>query len=199
LSGHSDLAAVAHEAAAPVAAICALAELAVTTRGAVDWPRFVALVSAAVRDLERILGDPELRSLVVEDVAVDELLRSAAAQGGERVSVADATGVVVHGDPTRLRQALANLVRNALRHGEHVWLEVEVTPEWVAIDVVDDGPGVDPAVDLFARGASGVASTGYGLWLAQGIATAHGGRLELVPGQGGARFRLSLPSSDVGR
>jgi len=66
----------------------------------------------------------------------------------------------------------------------------------VVVTVADDGPGVDPRLDPFSRGASGAGSTGYGLWLARAIAEAHGGTLGLAdaPG-GGASFRLSLPSS----
>jgi signal transduction histidine kinase len=64
----------------------------------------------------------------------------------------------------------------------------------VLVDVSDDGPGVDPELDLFRRGVSGAGSTGLGLYLAREIAHAHGGTLELVPVPGaGATFRLSLP------
>jgi len=64
----------------------------------------------------------------------------------------------------------------------------------VVVDVADDGPGVDPAVDVFARGVSGAGSSGLGLWVARTIAEAHGGSLELEDGHGpGATFRLVLP------
>ena len=68
----------------------------------------------------------------------------------------------------------------------------------VVVSVTDDGPGIEPGLDPFARGASGTGSTGYGLWLARAIAEAHGGTLELAdsPAQG-ARLRLSLPSSSA--
>ncbi len=158
----------------------------------------MALVVTATGDIERILADPDLRSLVEEDVDIEQLLHAVAAQGGERVHVEAAPGAIVRGDGTRLRQALANLVRNGLRHGEHVTLTAELRGDGVTIDVVDDGPGVDPGVDVFSRGVSGAGSTGYGLWIARDIATAHGGTLELVPGPGGARFRLALPSSAGG-
>ena len=87
-------------------------------------------------------------------------------------------------DPTRLRQALGNLVANGLRHGSHVTIDVEEASGSVVVDVADDGPGVDPAIDPFARGTSTAGSTGLGLWLARGIAEAHGGTLRLVPGPG---------------
>jgi signal transduction histidine kinase len=155
-------------------------------------------VAAAAGDIERIVLDADLRSLARQEVDLEGLLAGVALQGGDRVRVEAVAGATVRGDATRLRQALANLVRNGLRHGEHVVLSVRIAPEEVTIDVVDDGPGVDPGIDVFARGVSGAGSTGYGLWLARRIAIAHGGTLELVPGSGGARFRLVLPSSDGG-
>jgi signal transduction histidine kinase len=91
---------------------------------------------------------------------------------------------------------LANLIGNGLRHGTRVELDVAERDGRVVVDVVDDGPGPDPRVDVFARGTSGAGSSGLGLWLGREIAEAHGGSLELVPGGGpGARFRLALPSA----
>jgi two-component system, OmpR family, sensor kinase len=104
----------------------------------------------------------------------------------------------VDGDPTRLRQVVANLVENGLRHGSRVRLEVGENDGRVVVDVADDGPGVDPTVDVFARGVSSAGSSGLGLWIARTIAEAHGGTLELVTEPGpGARFRLSLPCASA--
>jgi signal transduction histidine kinase len=66
------------------------------------------------------------------------------------------------------------------------------------LEVSDDGPGLAAGLDPFARGVSGSGSTGYGLWLAREIAAAHGGTLDLVPAETGARFRLALPRADAG-
>jgi signal transduction histidine kinase len=66
----------------------------------------------------------------------------------------------------------------------------------VVIDVADDGPGVPPAIaarifePLVTARPGG---TGLGLALARRIAAAHGGSIALVPGAGGATFRLELP------
>jgi len=43
-----------------------------------------------------------------------------------------------------------------------------------------------------AAGGDGVAGTGIGLTIARNLARQHGGDLQLVPGDGGARFELTL-------
>jgi signal transduction histidine kinase len=159
--------------------------------------RILELAVAAARDVERILTDPELVSLQREPVDVGALVAGLAA---DRVEVAVAGHLRVDADPTRLRQVLANLVENGLRHGSRVRIEAGESGGRVVVDVLDDGPGVDPHLDPFARGVSGAGSSGLGLWVARTIADAHGGSLELAPGAGpGARFRLSLPSASAAR
>lgn len=117
------------------------------------------------------------------------------------------------GDPAGLRQALGNLIANAVKYGKppdgrphlRVRAVVERGGERLAFEVKDRGPGV-AAEDLphlfepFYRGrrvvASSVAGAGLGLALVRRIAEAHGGELKVgsVPGQG-ATFTLSLPLS----
>ena len=185
---------VAHELTSPVAALVALAG------AARDVPpggraRLVELAVAAGRDVERILADPELFSLRLERVDVGRLV---AALASERVAVSVEGHPVARADPTRVRQALANLVANGLRHGARVTVDVREREGAVAVDVTDDGPGIDTGADPFARGVSGSGSTGLGLWLARSIAEAHGGSLELVPGaKPGARLRLTLPAASA--
>lgn len=192
------LAVVVHELRSPVAALAALVEAEPAIRDEAGRRRLLQLAVAAGRDVERILADPELVSLRLEPVDVGTLAAGFAA---------DNVAVHVHGRPTtiadrtRLRQVIANLVANGLRHGEHV--EIDVTDrdgDGVTVDVADDGPGIAPGIDAFARGTSTVGSTGIGLWLARAIAEAHGGSLELVPAAGrGTRFRLALrPASGEG-
>jgi two-component system OmpR family sensor kinase len=189
------LAVLAHELRSPVAALIALAERVDTARrDGGTFARLVALALEAGHDIERLLLDPELLSLRVVPVDLADVAGSVA---GPRVAVA-VQRVIVAGDPTRLRQVFANLVANALRHGTEVTIVGGPFDDRAVIRVRDDGPGIDPGVDPFARGVSGAGSTGYGLWLARSIAEAHGGSLELVAATGpGAVFRLSLPRASV--
>jgi two-component system, OmpR family, sensor kinase len=186
---------VAHELRSPVAALTALAAAAAEVPAA-ERPRVLALAIAAGRDIERVLTDAEPASLQREPVDLGAL---AVHLRAEAVVVSVAGRTTVEGDPTRLRQVLSNLVANGLRHGSRVAIDVGERDGQVVVDVADDGPGVDPTVDVFARGTSGAGSSGLGLWLARAIAEGHGGSLELVPASGrGACFRLSLPSASAG-
>lgn len=188
------LSVVAHELRSPVAALEALAAAAATMPAAERGP-LVALAVAAGRDIERLVSDPQLLSLRTEPVDVGALARRLAS---ERVVVTVEGRARVTADPTRLRQALANLVENGLRHGSTVAIEVGESDGRVVVDVADDGPGLPDGLDPFARGTSAVGSTGIGLWLARAIADAHGGSLDLVGTGPGGRFRLVLPSASGG-
>jgi signal transduction histidine kinase len=194
--GSDRLGVVAHELRSPVAALAALAESAPAVPSN-ERRRLVQLAIAAGRDIERILTDPELLSVrpVLLDVA--ELVSALAT---DTVAVSVAGSPQARADPTRVRQAIGNLVANGLRHGSRVEIDVGESDGRVVVDVTDDGPGVDPQLDPFARGVSGAGSSGVGLWFARAIAEAHGGSLELVPStRRGARFRLALPSASGAR
>lgn len=113
--------------------------------------------------------------------------------------------VVIEADTARMRQAIENLVGNAQRHSpEGVAVTLEVTSEqrqdgpWALISVRDTGPGIAPELlpRLFTRYSSGEkgGALGLGLYLARGIAEAHGGILTVdsCPGKG-ASFQFAIP------
>lgn len=195
---HDDLALLVHELRAPVAALARLAEAAPGARDRGSLGPLVALAVAAGRDVERILRDPAPRAARREPTRLVALASSAAIQGGDRVDVrADADPVVLV-DPTRIRQALANLVANGLRHGERVTLVVGETGETAHVDVRDDGPGLSGGLDPFARGVGTAGSTGLGLWVARTAVEEQGGSLDLLHRGPGAWFRLALPRASGG-
>jgi signal transduction histidine kinase len=109
-------------------------------------------------------------------------------------------------DPEAIKQALANLVDNALKYSterRRLGLSARREGSWVVIEVVDEGIGI-PAGELerifekfYRIGRSetqGTRGSGVGLALVKHIAEAHGGRVsaESRPGQG-SRFSLYLP------
>ena len=91
-------------------------------------------------------------------------------------------------DPLRSRQALANLVDNALRYGAgDIRLAARAAGDAVEIDVSDEGAGFPPelvphAFERFSRGdgARTRGGTGIGLAIVRVIAEAHGGTAVIV-------------------
>jgi two-component system, NtrC family, nitrogen regulation sensor histidine kinase GlnL len=113
----------------------------------------------------------------------------------------------VHGDADRLLQLLLNLARNAVEAGAHtltfrtraeaaVRLGDRVVRMALRVDLIDDGPGVPPALrdTLFEPLVSGRADgSGLGLALAREIAREHGGELRYASRPGETAFSLYLP------
>ena len=117
-----------------------------------------------------------------------------------------AGSVVVQGQAALLREAVANLLHNALRYtprGTHVTVRVLAASEQrsAAIEVVDDGPGM-PAEDLaragerFFRGRQPgqpvLPGTGLGLAIVQSIAERLGGQLQVQAGPGGRGLAVAI-------
>jgi two-component system OmpR family sensor kinase len=126
-----------------------------------------------------------------------------APERGRGISVDGGDGLRVEADELRLRQALGNLVDNALRYGAgEIVLSSHPAASngGVELEVSDRGPGFAPeladrAFERFARGdvARTRGGTGLGLAIVRAIAEAHGGSAEIVAGEAGATVRLSLP------
>lgn len=101
-----------------------------------------------------------------------------------------------------VRLALRNLLVNALRYGPSgtpvtVRLSDSDEPLALIIDVIDRGPGIDPAVEprLFERGVRGSGSRGHGLglFLVRRVMEQHGGQALLLKNSPGeVIFRLVL-------
>jgi len=113
---------------------------------------------------------------------------------------------MVHGDEERLRQALHNLLINAIQHspsGTPVTLSLDVETradaQWMALTVSNRGAGIPPDLlpRIFEPFAAGPRSTGLGLglYLVRGIVLAHGGILTVRSAAGtGTCFELVLPA-----
>ena len=152
-----------------------------------------------------------------EAIAVRPLLEGVRArfadrarEHGRELTVDGGDGLRVDADDLRLRQALGNLVDNALRHGAgDIVLRARRGEEQggVELEVADHGPGFDPdlagrAFERFARGdaARTRGGTGLGLAIVRAIAEAHGGGAQIVTESSrGATIRLWLPGPDGAR
>ena len=168
--------------------------------------RFGRLISELL-DIARI--DQGLFELTFEPMDLSTLLREAAEAlevPGTRIEVDAAPELRVVADPARARQALENLLANAVQHAPpgtpvNVRLERQESARHpLAVVVISDqGPGIDPVLlpRLFERFARSSSSTGLGLglFLARRIAEAHGGGVEVVSSsRRGTQFRLFLPA-----
>lgn len=147
----------------------------------------------------------DLQTIEVGEVAgyVCALLRPEAAARGIEISLTVPAGLPqLTADPAQLKQALINLVINAIqaieRNGR---IDVDVRADATAgaffLQVSDNGPGVSgekrSAIfePFFTTKSEG---SGLGLWIVQQIATAHGGVVTVEDRtSGGAAFTLQLP------
>ncbi len=106
--------------------------------------------------------------------------------------------------PLAVRRLVDNLLANAHRHaGGEMVLRTRAVGDWAELAVLDRGPGIDAAEvarlkQPFTRrdaSRSGSSGAGLGLAIAERVAALHGGRLDLLPREGGgleARVRLPL-------
>lgn len=112
--------------------------------------------------------------------------------------------LIVHGDPDLLREALINLVDNAIKFtpkGGDVRIEAEKCSEGVTIRVADTGPGIAPherenVVKRFYRApeARNVPGNGLGLSMVAMIAQLHGLQLRIADNWPGALIELGPPA-----
>jgi two-component system sensor histidine kinase BaeS len=214
----SVVAEVAHELRSPLSIIRGQAE-AIADGVYPGDPARMTPILAAVHTLEVLVGDlstlglAEAGSLRLRrepvDVShlVDDTLaahRTAAAAAGVGL-IADVPADLppLDADPARLRNVLANLVSNAVRHtppGGSVRVVARAAPDpgGVEIGVVDDGEGIPPellahVLDRFVKGENSPGS-GLGLAIVRDVVEAHGGSVEVasLPGQG-TRVTLWFP------
>lgn len=107
----------------------------------------------------------------------------------------------VTAQPALLKEALSNLLHNALRYtprGGQVTVRVAPAGEWVRLSVIDNGPGIPRderarAGERFFRATNATApGTGLGLAIVRSIAERHGGSMELADGRDGRGLEASM-------
>jgi signal transduction histidine kinase len=150
-----------------------------------------------------------------EDTGIGPLVREACDRRVARAEAAQvrieshADGIRASIDPVRVRQALDDLLDNAVRYSRPsgtVTVRAAMGNGWLTLVVDDDGPGFPPgflarAFEPFTRSPETADGDGAGLGLTivQAIARSHGGSAtaENRP-EGGGRVTLVLPSADAG-
>ncbi|MEU1755596.1 HAMP domain-containing sensor histidine kinase [Micromonospora matsumotoense] len=210
---------VAHEMRTPVTNIRGWLEAAEDGVVALDRELVSSLLEEAML-LQHVIDDlqdlsaadaGELR-LYPQRVDLPELLHTvadafapAAEHAGVVLAVATPPGTLT-ADPIRLRQAVGNLLTNAIRHtpaGGRVTLASRTEGDWVVVTVSDTGPGIpqDERALVFERfwraeksRSRQTGGSGLGLAIVRKIAEAHGGTATVsgAPGSG-AVFTVRLP------
>ena len=155
--------------------------------------------------------DLDLRSVPLGEAAQEAIDDAALLARGRGVTLVQAVpeGLGAHADAHRLRQALANLIDNAIKYGrEGGTVEVrgrELGAGQVELSVRDDGPGIagealERVFERFYRADKARAreqgGTGLGLAIVKNVVQAHGGdvRVESTPGRG-TEFFIRLPAA----
>jgi two-component system OmpR family sensor kinase len=219
------LADASHELRTPLTSIQGFAELfriGGANQEHVDLPTVLrrieeesARMKVLVEDLLLLARLDETRPIQREPVdlavlAADACSDAVAAAPERRVTLDAPEPVVVLGDEAHLRQAIANLVANAVRHtpaGTPIEVSARLRDGMGTVTVRDHGPGLDAdalahVFDRFWQADKARSGTGAGLGLTivAGIAAEHGGRAAAanVAGNGsldggGAVFELRLP------
>ncbi len=148
-------------------------------------------------DLSRLeAGEAEPHREPVDLPGLLEAARHSIGPSGEAVRLAlDPELPALSADPTQLERAFANLLENAVVHGEGqpVLVRSRVVGTRIVVRVVDRGPGIpenerERIFEPFYRVPGGEAGNGSGLGLAiaRGFVEANGGEIEVesLPGQG---------------
>ncbi len=211
---------VSHELRTPLAAMTAVADVLDDEADRMTGNAAIAarLVSRETRNLNRLVNDlieisrfdAGTAALRLEDVdvvtAVEHCLKARGWTGQVTTELPESLPLRL--DPRRFDVILANLVDNALRHGAPPVLVRQRWAErggrsWIAIDVIDHGPGIRPELlphlfDRFVKADTArTRSEGSGLGLAIAAANAelHGGTIVAANhGDTGAVFTVWLPA-----
>lgn len=213
---------LAHEIRNPVASVRNLIELLKRrlendpeateyARLAIDELRRMHRLAEQLLDLNRP-RDPSLRRSAVGEVAREVVALLGAGRANALDIVVRDTGDAVAGiAPDALKQVLFNVLQNALEvSSPAAWqqgqardgiIDVRVSraDTMVVLEVSDNGPGISPAIlprifDPFFTTKDATNGVGLGLFVAEGLVRAAGGRITAGNDiRGGACIRIELP------
>ena len=210
-----------HELRTPLAVIRGIGELGLgETRTPAEYQEAIGSMLEEVDRLTRLVdtllqlsrGDAGTVRLSREAVNLADVARDVtgslsilAEERRQRFRISAQPDVVVHADRLVLRDAVTNVVDNAIKYGlvgTIVEVRVEADSRTAVLTVTDEGPGI-PAehrsriFDRFYRvdeGRSrGMGGTGLGLAIAKWAVEVNGGQIAYESNGGGSTFRISLP------
>lgn len=214
----------AHQLRNPLAAIRASGEIALAQTRSVE--EYQAVIGRMLEDVQRLsrtvdqlltlarLGHDDLRRQF-SSVSLTAMLRELAAEAQTVCETREialqldlpAQELTIPGSTSLLREAVANLLDNAMRFtpaGGVVTMQLQPPREGHAMLLVQDtGPGIPSEFQSrlfkpFHKTAGSLADgTGLGLAIVAEIVHLHRGTIELSQSDGGCRFKILLPATDV--
>ncbi len=222
---------VSHELRTPLTAIRMVGEVALRDQRPAEAYR--TTIGSMLEEVERLTGlverllalsraDAGLARLRAERFDLAEMAEEIAGnvqvlaeEKQQTITVRHTGPAPCQGDQLMVRQAVMNLVDNAIKYGPDggdIQVVLRTTPTHVTLDVVDSGSGIDPEhgariFDRFYRAADsdetrgdGRRSHGLGLSIAHAAIKANQGTLTWEPRpEGGTVFRITLPLDPADR
>jgi heavy metal sensor kinase len=213
-----------HELRTPLTAIRTVGEVGL--RGRRDEVAYREIIGSMLEEVDRLSrlvdrlltlsrADMGEEKLVVDVIDLAELaegvreqLEVLAEEKQQTIIVERPVSLRWSGDPVVLRQALMNLLDNAIKYspiGSQIIIRVAEDVEGATVDVIDSGPGIPAELqrrifDRFYRvdksRSRDQGGTGLGLSIAKSAVELNGGQLTLERTSGsGSRFRITLPYS----
>jgi heavy metal sensor kinase len=213
---------VSHELRTPLTSIRSVGEVGL--RGHRDDQAYRAIIGSMLEEADRLASlvdrlltlsraETHQANLSIEAIDLTALAENVVTHLGvlaeeqrQTVTIEAAGAPHALGDRLVVRQALINLVDNAIKFsggGGRVRIRVAEEDGQALIDVTDSGPGIaadarEKIFDRFFRGTTSATGTGLGLSIARGAVEANGGRLTLeASGPSGSTFRITLPRAVV--
>lgn len=205
---------VSHQVATPLATIMTNLSILNRSSGAESSKEAVADSVAEAQRMKRMLGrlralahadeDVPLRREIVDLAELTaDVVRAYTVQAGTAgvgLVTEVKTAARINADKDLLREAVANLVDNALRvspRGADVKLRLDRGSNGPSIAVVDSGPGIeeDRLAHLFERFQRSESGSGLGLAIARRVVERHGGTIQVQTRRGaGSTFTIELPA-----
>jgi heavy metal sensor kinase len=214
-----------HELRTPLSVIRGIGEIGVgETRTAAEYKDVIGSMLEEVDRLTRLVdtllrlsrGEAGTVRLSRDAVDLGDLARDVATSLGilaeerrQRLRVEAAENVRVSADRLVLRDAITNIVDNAIKYGPSgstVAVRVDGDAQQATLTVADDGPGIaaphrERIFDRFYRIDEGRSresgGTGLGLAIAKWAVEANGGHISVESGASGSLFTIVLPRTGV--
>ncbi len=201
---------IAHEFRNPMGVIAGYAKLLLKSLDETDSRREIvqsilkeiAEMNDIMEDLLKFSGTEPIQKTAID---LTKSIRDVIGSMGDAFYMIDFSfsgNADIKGDETLLKQAIKNIIQNALDAGDKVWVDIEkvssADKKGVVVSVKDNGRGIsekdlDKIFMPFYTTKNG--GSGIGLALAQKIIAGHGGNINVQSKEGyGSTFSVFLPS-----